>query len=54
VRHQVFVGVTRDVVMLGTVLLEVGLGLLEDADQVGRTIRHLRAFAERVGVVAVR
>jgi len=34
VPHQVLVGVAEDVVVLGAVLRDVELGLLEDADQV--------------------
>jgi len=53
VPHQVLVGVAEDVVVLGAVLREVELGLLEDADQVGQAIHHRLAFAELVGVVEV-
>ena len=38
VPHQVLVGVAEDVVVLGAVLREIELGLLEDADQVGEAI----------------
>ena len=51
--HQVFVGITQDVVVLRAVLREVELGLLEDADQVGQAIDHRLAFAELVRVVEV-
>jgi hypothetical protein len=40
VPHQVLVGVAEDVVVLGAVLREVELGLLEDADQVGQALDH--------------
>ena len=40
VPHQVLVGVAEDVVVLGAVLREVELGLLEDADQVGEPLDH--------------
>jgi len=40
--------------VVGAVLREVELGLLEDADQVGQAIDHRLAFAELVGVVEVR
>ena len=39
--------------MLGAVLREVELGLLEDADQVGQALNQRRALAELVGVVEV-
>ena len=54
VAHQVLVGVPQDVVVLGAVLREVELGLLEDADQVGQPLHHGRAFAQLVGVIEVR
>ena len=53
VPHQVLVGVAEDVVVVGAVLREVELGLLEDADQVGQAIHHRLAFAELVRVVEV-
>ena len=53
VPHQVLVGVAEDVVVVGAVLREVELGLLEDADQVGQAIDHRLAFAELVRVVEV-
>ena len=53
VPHQVLVGVAEDVVVLGAVLREVELGLLEDADQVGQALDHRLAFAELVRVVEV-
>ena len=53
VPHQVLVGVAEDVVVVGTVLREIQLGLLEDADQVGQAIHHRLAFAELVRVVEV-
>ena len=53
VAHQVFVGVAEDVVVVGAVLREVELGLLEDADQVAEAVDHRLAFAELVGVVEV-
>ncbi len=40
VPHQVLVGVAEDVVVLGAVLREVELGLLEDADQIGQALDH--------------
>ena len=54
VPHQVLVGVAEDVVVLGAVLREVELGLLEDADQVGQAIHHRLAFTELVRIVEVR
>ena len=39
--------------MFGAVLREVEFRLLEDADQVGQSLDHRRAFAELVGVVEV-
>ena len=53
VPHQVLVGVAEDVVVLGAVLREVELGLLEDADQVGQALHHRLPFAELVRVVEV-
>jgi hypothetical protein len=53
VPHQVLVRVAEDIVVLGAVLREVELGLLEDPDQVGQAIHHRLTFAELVRVVEV-
>ena len=47
VPHQVFVGVAEDVVVLGAVLREIELGLLEDGDEVGEAL-HLGLAPRRV------
>src|ERR1019366_5133851 len=54
VPHQVFVGVAEDVVVLGTVLGEVQLRLLEDGDEVGKLLHASRAVAKFVRVVEIR
>ena len=48
VPHEVFVGVAEDVVVLGAVLGEIELRLLEDGDEVGEALDHRRALAEFV------
>jgi len=54
VPHQVFVGIAEDVVAVGAVLREVERRVLEDGDEVGKTVHHLLAAAEPGGVVEVR
>ena len=54
VPHQVFVGIAQNVVVLGSVLREIQLGLLEDADQVAEAIHHRLTFTELVRVIEVR
>ena len=44
--HEVFVGVAQDVVVLGAVLREIQLRLLEDGDQVGEAL-HLAPAPRR-------
>ena len=46
VPHQVFVGVTKDVVAIGAVLTEIERLVLKDRDEVGEPIDHLLAAAE--------
>ena len=52
--HQVFVGVTQDVVVVGAVPGEIEGGVFKDGDQVGEPVHHLLAAAELGGVVEVR
>ena len=54
VPHQVFVGVTQDVVTLGAVLGKIECFVLEDGDEVGKPVHHFLAAAELGGVVEVR
>ena len=54
VPHEVFVGVAEDVVVLGAVLREIELRLLEDGDQVGQALDLAPTLAELVRVVEVR
>src|ERR1019366_3261181 len=54
VPHEEFVGVAEDVVVLGAVLGEVQLRLLEDGDEVGELLYASRAVAEFIGVVKIR
>ena len=53
VPHEVFVGVAQDVVVLGAVLREIQLRLLEDGDEVGKALHLGRPLAEFVRVVEV-
>jgi len=52
--HQVFVGITKDVVPISLVLREVEFLLLKNGDEVGQPVHHLFAGAELCGVVEVR
>jgi len=54
VPHQVFVGVTQDIIAVGAVFREIEGRILEDGDQVGEPIHHLLAAAELGGVVEIR
>jgi hypothetical protein len=54
VPHEVLVGVTQDVVVLGAVLGEIERGVLEDGDEVAQLLDLLRAVAELVWIVEVR
>ena len=54
VPHEIFVGVAEDVVMLGAVLREIQLRLLEDGDKVGKALHLGRPLAEFIRVVEVR
>ena len=51
--HEVFIGVTQQVVALGAVAAEVERGIVEDGHQVAEAVHHLLALAELVGVVEV-
>ena len=53
VPHQVFVGVAEDVVVLGAVLGEIQLGLLEYADEVGEAFDPFLPFAQFLRIVEV-
>ena len=54
VPHQVLIGITQDVVVLGSVLREIQLGLLENANQIAQAIHHRLTFTELVRVIEVR
>ena len=54
VAHEIFIGITQNVVAVGSVLAEVERLVLENGDQVGEAVHHLLAAAELVGVVEVR
>jgi hypothetical protein len=54
VPHEVFVGITQNVVALGAVLREIKRRVLKDGDEVGEPVHHLLAAAELGGVVEVR
>ena len=51
--HQVFVGVAEDVVVVGTVLREIQLGLFEDGHKIAEALHHVLPFAELARVVEV-
>lgn len=51
--HQVLAGVAEDIVVIGTVLREVELRLLKDADEIGKAIDDRLTLAELVRVVEV-
>src|ERR1017187_8357336 len=53
VAHEVFVGVTQDVVAVGAVLAEVEGGVFEYGDQVGEAVHLFFAAAELVAFVEV-
>src|SRR5215472_16402712 len=53
VAHQVFVGISQQVVTFRAVPAEIEGGVLENADQVGEAVLHLLALAQFVGVVEV-
>ena len=53
VPHQIFVGVAKDVIVLGAVLREIERGVFEDGDQVAELLDLLRAVTKLVGVVKV-
>ena len=54
VAHEILVGIAQDVVVVGTVLGEIELRLLEDGNEIREAIHHLLALAEFVRVVEVR
>ena len=54
VPHEVFVGVTEEVIAVGTVLGKVQGGVLEDGNEIGEPLHHLPAAAELVRIVEVR
>ena len=51
--HKILVGVAENVVVLGAVLREVELRLLENPNQVGQAVHHRLTFAQLVGIVEV-
>ena len=53
VPHEILVGVTEDIVVVGAVFGEIQFGLLEDADEVLQSLHHGVAFAELVGIVEI-
>ena len=54
VTHQIFVGVTEDIVAFGAVLGEIERRVFEDGDEVGEAVDPLLAAAELGGIVEVR
>ena len=54
VPHEVFIGIAKDVVVLGAVLREIERGVLEDGNEIAEFLDLVPTVAEFVGVVEVR
>jgi len=54
VAHQVFVGVTEKVVVVGPVLREIEILVLENGDEMREAVHHLSPFAELCRIVEIR
>ena len=53
VTHQVFVGISENVVAFGAVFAEIQRLVFEDSDQIGEPIHHFLATAQLGGIVKV-
>ena len=54
VAHQVFIGITKDVITLGTVLTKVERLVFKDGDEVGETLHNLRTTPQFTRVIEIR